>query len=225
VTPLAQSCLAANSWICGQYYSSRSSELLDALQQHVVLTLMSVVAGLILAFPLALAAHRVRQVRGPILGLTTAIYAVPSLALFPLLLPMFGLTATTVVAGLTLYSLTILVRNIMAGLAGVPEEVRESARGMGYGPVRMLFAVELPIAIPAIMAGLRVATVSTVALLTIGGLVGYGGLGTLILQGLPSLFKAQVLTASVLCVLLAVLADLVLVAIERVITPWRRRAA
>jgi osmoprotectant transport system permease protein len=127
-----------------------------------------------------------------------------------------------VVTGLVLYSLTVLVRNIMAGLASVPEDAREAARGMGYGPLRMLFGVELPLALPALMAGLRIATVSAVSLTTVGAIVGYGGLGNLIYQGMNSLFKAQVLTASAICVVIAVAADLLLLGVQRLLTPWTR---
>jgi osmoprotectant transport system permease protein len=157
-----------------------------------------------------------------VLGLTTTLYAIPSLALFALLLPFTGLGADTVVIGLVAYSLTILVRNIIAGLDGVDEDVRQAARGMGYGPARMLLTVELPLSVPTIMAGLRVATVSTVALVTVGSLVDAGGLGNLIKDGLNTDFKSEVLTASVLCVVLAVLADLCLLGIQRLLTPWQR---
>lgn len=156
------------------------------------------------------------------LGLTTVLYTVPSLAMFSLLLPVFGLSTALVVTGLVLYSLTILVRNILAGLEAVPEEARDAARGMGYGPGRLLWEVELPLALPAVMAGLRIATVSTVALTTVGSLVGKGGLGNLIEDALPSFFKAQVLAASVLCVLLAMAADLLLLGLQRLLTPWTR---
>ncbi|MFG2095960.1 ABC transporter permease [Streptomyces sp. NPDC048612] len=140
----------------------------------------------------------------------------------PLLLPVYGLSATLVVVGLALYSLTLLVRNLLAGLDGVPAEAREAARGMGYGPTRRLLTVELPLALPAAMAGLRIATVSAVALTTVGAIVGYGGLGNLIYTGMNTFFKAQVLTASVLCVLIAVVFDLLLLGVERLLTPWRR---
>ncbi|MFE0047912.1 ABC transporter permease [Streptomyces albireticuli] len=217
-----RSCLVDNDWICGEYLSSRGQELVDATLQHIGITLASVAIGLLVAFPLALLARARRSVRGPVLGLTTVFYAIPSLAMFSLLVPVLGLSVSVVVTGLVLYSLTILVRNILAGLAAVPEEAREAARGMGYGPVRLLFGVELPLALPALMAGLRIATVSTVSLTTIGAIIGYGGLGNLVLSGLRSYFKAQVLTASVLCVLLAVVADLVLLLLQRLLTPWTR---
>jgi osmoprotectant transport system permease protein len=155
------------------------------------------------------------------------IYTIPSLALFPLLVPFTGISVKTVVIGLALYALTILVRSMLAGLVGVPEEVRESATGLGYGRTRLLFQVELPLAVPVIMAGLRVATVSTVALTTVGTLVSYGGLGDLIRDGVQNDFKAEILAASVLCVVLAVVLDAVIVAVQWLTTPWthRRRTA
>ena len=159
-----------------------------------------------------------------VVGSTTIIYTIPSLALFSLLLPFTGLSATTVIIGLALYSLTILVRNVLAGLRAVPDEVVESARGVGYSDAALLTKVELPLALPVIMAGLRVATVSTVALVTVGSIVSYGGLGNLMLRAVNTQFKAQILAASVLCVLLAVALDLVLVAVQRLLTPWTRHA-
>lgn len=215
-------CLARNEWICGQYLSTRRHILWDAVVQHLQLTVVSVVIGLAVALPLAIAARRWRWAAGPVLGLTTVLYTIPSLAMFSLLLPLYGLSATLVVAGLVLYSLTLLVRNILAGLRAVPEDTRQAARGMGYGPVRLLLAVELPLALPAAMAGLRIATVSAVSLVTVGAIVGYGGLGNLIYSGMNTYFKAQVLTASVLCVVIAIAADLVLLLAQRLLTPWTR---
>ncbi|MEU1943499.1 MULTISPECIES: ABC transporter permease [unclassified Streptomyces] len=217
-------CLISNEWICGEYVRTRGQELTDATLEHVWITLASVAIGLLVAFPLALLARRWKVVAGPVLGLTTILYTVPSLAMFSLLLPVFGVSVAVVITGLVLYSLTILVRNIMAGLASVPEEAREAARGMGYGPLRLLFGVELPLALPALMAGLRITTVSTVSLTTVGAIIGYGGLGNLIYEGMRSFFKAEVLTASVLCVALAVVADLLLLALQRLLTPWARKS-
>ncbi|WP_405743641.1 ABC transporter permease [Streptomyces sp. NBC_01525] len=223
--PGGSDCLVANDWICGAYLRTRSHELLDATVQHIGITVASVVLGLLIAFPLALLARRRRAVAGAVLGLTTVLYTIPSLAMFALLTPVFGVSVAVVVTGLVLYSLTILVRNILTGLDAVPAEVREAARGMGYGPVRMLFGVELPLALPALVAGIRIATVSTVAMTTIGSVVGFGGLGNLIASGLEGFFKAEVLTASVLCVLLAVAADLLLMTVQRLLTPWTRPRA
>ncbi|MDX2730344.1 MULTISPECIES: ABC transporter permease [Streptomyces] len=215
-------CLARNDWLCGSYLTSRREILQDAVIQHLQLTAVSVSVGLLVAVPLALAARRWRWAAGPVLGVTTILYAVPSLAMFSLLLPVYGLSASLVVAGLVLYSLTLLVRNILAGLRAVPEETRQAARGMGYGPIRLLVAVELPLALPTAMAGLRIATVSAVSLVTVGAIVGYGGLGNLIYSGMNTHFKAQVLTASVLCVVIAVCADLLLLGVQRLLTSWTR---
>ena len=221
--PLASSCLTLNEWVCPAYVSSRSSELRAALLQHVELTVESVVLAFALALPLAVAVRRSRRASEALLELSTALYTVPSLALFALLVPLTGFRSITVIIGLVMYALTVLVRNVLTGLAGVPAEVVEAARGLGMGPLRVLLTVELPLAIPAIVAGLRVATVSTVALLTVGAVIGYGGLGNLINDGFANFFKAEVLTASVLCVLLALAFDAVLVLGQRLLTPWLRR--
>lgn len=214
--------MVRNEWICGEYLRTRSSEISEAMVQHVWITVVSVGIGLLLAFPLALLARRYRKLEWLVVGTTTALYTIPSLALFSLLLPLTGLTATTVVTGLALYSLTILVRNLLEGLRAVPPDVRESALGMGYGSLRLLFGVELPLAIPSMMAGLRVATVSTVALTTVGAIIERGGLGNLLLEAVNTQFRPQVLAAGVLCVALAVSFDLILVAVQRMLTPWTR---
>jgi osmoprotectant transport system permease protein len=221
----ADNCLVRNAWICPEYVRTRAGDILDATREHVVLTVVSVLLGILIALPLALLSRRLQWLAGVAVLGSSLIYTIPSLALFSLLLPFTGLTATTVVIGLALYSLTILVRNIIAGLRGVPADVREAARGMGFGETRVLLGVELPLAVPSIVAGIRIATVSTIALVTIGALVGYGGLGNLIYDGLSTNFKSEVLTASVLCVVLAVLADVLLLGVQRVLTPWERRAA
>jgi len=217
-----------NKWYCTDYLKDRHHDLTSALQQHVQITLWSILLGVLIAFPLALVARRLPRLQGIILGTSTMIYTIPSIALFPFLVPFTGITMKTVVLGLGLYALTILVRSMLAGLLGVPDEVRESATGLGYGTTRLLFAIELPLALPVIMAGLRVATVSTVALTTIGTLVSYGGLGNLIADGVQNDFKAEILAASVLCVVLAVVLDAVIVIVQWAMTPWthgRRRAA
>jgi osmoprotectant transport system permease protein len=209
-----------NEWVCGDYLRDRRPELLDALLEHVQITVVAVLAGLLVAFPLALVARRLPRLEAGILGATTGVYTIPSLALFPLLVPFTGISPTTVVVGLALYALTILVRSGLDGLRAVPDDVREAARGLGYGPTRQLFLVELPLAVPVMMAGLRVATVSTVALTTVGTLVDSGGLGNLIKSGVQTNFRAELLAASVLCVVLAVFLDVVIVAAQRLITPW-----
>lgn len=225
--PLAQTpqCYIDNSWICGHYWTDYRDKLTEALVEHIWLTVVSVAIGLIVAVPLALLARRHARIESVIIGGTTIIYTIPSLALFSLLLPFTHLTPTTVIIGLALYSLTILVRNMLAGLRSVPADVKESALGLGYGPTRLLLKVELPLAMPVIMAGLRVATVSTVALATIGSIVSYGGLGNLLASGVDTQFKAQIFAASVLCVALAVVLDLILVGMQRLATPWTRAGA
>jgi osmoprotectant transport system permease protein len=209
-----------NHWFCVDYLKDRHTDLTDALVQHLQITAAALLLGIVIAFPLALLARRLPRLRGLILGTSTAIYTIPSLALFPLLVPFTGISARTVVIGLALYALTILVRSMLAGLTGVPEEVRESATGLGYGRTRLLVRVELPLALPVMMAGLRVATVSTVALTTVGTLVSYGGLGNLIADAVQNDFKAELLAASVLCVVLAVVLDALIVAVQWLVTPW-----
>jgi osmoprotectant transport system permease protein len=185
---------------------------------------VAVVVGLAVAVPLAIVARRVHLTQ-LILGAATVIYTIPSVALFSFFIPVTGISATTVAIGLVLYSLTVLVRNVLAGLDAVPDDVLEAARGMGMGPTRMMIGVQLPLALPAIMAGVRIATVSTISLTTVGGIINYGGLGNLIFSGLQTSFRPQVLVASVLCVVLAIAADLALLGVQRVITPWQRVAA
>jgi osmoprotectant transport system permease protein len=216
-----------NKWYCTDYLKDRHQDLTSGLWQHLQITAWALVLGIVIAFPLALLARRLPRLQGLILGTATMIYTIPSLALFPLLVPFTGISSKAVIIGLALYALTILVRSMLAGLTGVPEEVRESARGLGYGRTRLLVRVELPLALPVIMAGLRVATVSTVALTTVGALVSYGGLGNLIQDGVQNNFKAEILAASVLCVVLAVVLDAIIVGVQWSVTPWthRRRSA
>jgi osmoprotectant transport system permease protein len=211
-----------NQWICRQYVEDFRPEIQHATIEHLEITALSILLGLLIAFPLALLARRFSRLQSTVVGVATGIYTIPSIALLPLMVPFTGLSKTTVVIALALYALTILVRAMLEGLRAVPDEVVESARGLGYGPGRLLFRVELPLAIPVIMAGLRVATVSTVALTTIGSLVAYGGLGNLIKDGVTSNFRAELLTASVLCVVLAILLDVVIVLTQRLLTPWTR---
>lgn len=211
-----------NDWWCGAYFTDYRAELVEATTQHLVITVTAIVVSIVVAFPLALLARRVQRLETAITGASTALYTVPSLALFPLLVPFTGISATTVVIGLALYALTILVRSILDGLRSVPDDVRESARGLGYGAASQLFRIELPLALPVMMAGLRVAAVSTVALTTVGALVANGGLGNLIADGVTTDFKAELLAACLLCVAIAVLLDVLIVGLQRLVTPWTR---
>jgi osmoprotectant transport system permease protein len=215
------------SWFCAKYITKRHEDLVLALQEHVTLTLGGVVIGTVVAFGLALLARRSRWLRDAILAGSTFLYTIPSLALLAFLVPLVGLTRSqyAVLIGLVIYSLVILVRAFVTGLDGVPEDVEEAARGMGFGPARMLFRVQLPLALPAIMAGLRVATVSTVALVTLGVVVDHGGLGNLLDEAFSNDWRFEALTASVMCVLLALIADMLLLLLQRLLTPWRRKGA
>jgi osmoprotectant transport system permease protein len=181
------------------------------------------VLGLVLSFPLALAARRWRLLYGPVLSATGVLYAIPSLALFALLLPWTGLTRTTALIGLVSYTLLILVRNIVAGLDGVAPEVSEAATAMGMRAPLRLLSVELPLALPAVVAGIRVATVTTIGLVTVAALIGHGGLGQLILDGLNRDFPTPLVVGSALSVALAAAADIGLVAAQRLLSPWANR--
>jgi osmoprotectant transport system permease protein len=214
---------APNPWFDGSYVVDNWDTIVGYLGEHVRLTVGAVVIGALIALPLALLARRARFLAGPVLALSTIVYTIPSLAMFALIFPFTGLSTTTVLIGLIAYSLVILVRNFLAGLQGVPDDVREAARGMGYGALRQFWQIDLPLALPAFMAGLRIATVSTVALTTVGVLVGHGGLGQLITGGFnANFYRAEIVTGAIGCVLLALVADVLLAGVERLLTPWAR---
>ena len=214
---------APNPWFDGSYVVDNWDTILRYTGEHVRLTVGAVLLGAAIALPLALLARRSRLLSGSILGLSTTIYTIPSLAMFAFIFPFTGLSANTVLIGLVAYSLVILVRNFLAGLQGVPDDVREAAKGMGYGSARRFAQVDLPLALPAFMAGLRIATVSTVALTTVGVVVGHGGLGQLIYGGFnANFYRAEIVTGTLGCVLLALVADVLLAGVERLLTPWTR---
>lgn len=213
---------ASDPWVRWDWVTSHTDDIWAATRQHVELTVIAVGVGLLLSFPLALLARRWRWLQSPILSVTGILYTIPSLALFALLVPWTGLSRTTSAIGLVSYTLLILVRNILVGLEGVPAEVKESARGMGFGPGRQLVQIELPLAVPVILAGLRIATVTTIGLVTVTALIGQGGLGQLILDGLIRDFRTPLVVGSVLSVALAVVADGALARLQRVLTPWAR---
>ena len=216
---------APNPWFSGSYVSDNWHTIVSYLGEHVRLTVAAVLLGTLIALPLALLARRSRFLAGSVLGLSTVVYTIPSLAMFAFIFPFTGLSSTTVLIGLVAYSLVILVRNFLTGLQGVPGDVREAARGMGYGSLRMFLQVDLPLALPAFMAGLRIATVSTVALTTVGVLVGHGGLGQLIIGGFnANFYRAEIVTGALGCVLLALVFDVLLAGTERLLTPWARVA-
>ena len=222
-TRVAETCLQRNEWVCGEYLRTRQDVLLGALLDHVGMTAVAVLAGLAVALPLGVLARRSRTLELVVVGLATLAYTIPSLAMIVMLLQLgTGLTRTTVVIALAVYSLAILLRNIITGLDEVPADALDAADGMGLSRWRRLWSVELPLAVPTIVAGVRIATVSTVSLVTIGALIGFGALGNLIFVGLNSNFRAQVLTATLLVVLLALLLDGLLLLAQRRLTPWAR---
>lgn len=198
-------------------------DILAATRQHVELTLIAVALGLLISLPLGLAARKWRRSAGPILGLTGVLFTIPSLALFALLVPITGLSRTTAEIGLVGYTLLILVRNIVAGLDGVPDDVREAAQGMGFRPLAQLVRVEMPLALPAIVAGIRIATVTTIGLVTVTGLIGQGGLGAFIIEGINRDFRTPLVVGSVCSIALAVVADVALAGAARLLAPWSRR--
>lgn len=209
-------------WIRWDWVGNHTDVILGDLGQHVELAAIAVGAGLLIALPIGVLAWRFRRARGIVLGLAGALYTIPSLALFALLVPWTGLTVLTAEIGLVSYTLLILVRNIVVGLDGVPAEVRDAAAGMGYRPYRQLLLIELPLALPVIIAGLRIATVTTIGLITITALLGEGGLGQLLLDGLQRDFRTPLVVGGALSVALAIVADGVLAGAQRVLTPWAR---
>jgi osmoprotectant transport system permease protein len=215
----------SNPWFTWSYVSDHSHDILLATRQHITLTVLAVALGFAVAMPLALVGRRSRWLRETVLGFSNVLYAIPSLAAFVALYPVLGSSRWTVLLPLAGYSLVILVRNIMTGLDEVPEETLEAARGMGMGPVRTFVRVQLPLAIPAIMAGLRIATVSTIELAIIGAYIGANGYGFFIFEGLNANYRAEISTYVILTVLLALVADVLILGVQRLITPWKRRSA
>jgi osmoprotectant transport system permease protein len=217
----ASDCVAENRTFCTDWVRENWEPVLQpALVEHVQLTVLAVVIGFAISLGAALLAHRVRRVERPFAFASAVIYTIPSLALFQLLVPITGLTVTTVEIALVGYTLLILFRNILAGLRAAPPEVLEAARGMGLTRTQTLFRVELPLALPAIVAGLRIAVVSTIALATVAAFVVSQGLGGPILGALRENFKTEIIAAGGLAVGLAILADGLLVLAQRFLTPW-----
>lgn len=195
--------------------------------EHIQLTVLAVVIGFAISFPLGILAHRRRRLYPPIAFVTGVLYTIPSLALFVTLIPFTHLSRTTALIGLVSYTLLILIRNVVAGLDGVPVDARAAALGMGYGPRQMLWRVDVPLALPVIVAGVRLATVTTIGLVTITSLIGLGGLGHFILLGIrqPALGPTPTIVGGMLSVVLAVAADAALLAGQRWLMPWSRRRA
>jgi osmoprotectant transport system permease protein len=214
-------CVADNG-ICPDWIADNFDRYTTPLWQHVYLTLVSVAIGFAIAFGLALLAHRRRWLAPPITQITGVLYTLPSVALFFLLLPLTGRGDTTAIVALVAYTLLILFRNVMAGLDNVPAEARDAGRGMGLTARQLLWRVELPLALPEIMAGLRIAVTTTVGLAALAFLAGAGGLGGALFDDIN--FRSNVLVAGGLAIGLAVVLDLLILALQKAITPWTRAA-
>ena len=212
-----------DSWVDWQWVGDHLDDIRNAAQTHVVLTVEVVALGVLIALPLALVAARRPTFRSIVLGVSSVLYTIPSLAAFALLIPYTGLTSRwTVLIPLVSYTLVVLVRNFISGLDAVPAEARAAADGMGFSNRQRVLRVELPLALPAIMAGVRLATVSTIGLVTVSAIIGQQSLGLLIRDGLERDFRTLIVVGAGLALLMAVTADLLLSACSRALTPWRR---
>jgi osmoprotectant transport system permease protein len=216
--------LASNvdRWLWWDWISRNTDLIRSSLEEHVILTASAVGVGLLIALPLGVAANRWPRIYAPTLAVTGILFTIPSLAAFAFLFPYTGLSRTTALIPLTSYTLLILVRNIVAGLAAVPPEIKDAADGMGYSRRRRLLRVELPLALPTIMAGVRIATVTIVGLTGVAGLLAIPNLGNLILIGQNRPIRTAVTVGIALSIALAVVADLLLALIQRLLTPWSR---
>ena len=220
------SCVTGDHTFCWDWVREHWGDTLGpALVQHLELTAIAVVIGFAIAFPLALLAHRYRKLEQPFGIVSALLYTIPSLALFQLLIPFSGLTVTTVEIALVAYTLVILFPNILAGLDSVSDDVLEAARGMGLTRMQILTRVELPLAVPAIIGGLRIAVVSTVAVATIAAFLLPKGLGYPVFLALkePTPFKTEIYSAGILAVALALVLDRALVILRNVLVPWARK--
>jgi osmoprotectant transport system permease protein len=217
-----ESCIEQNEVFCPGWAIDNLDRYVDPTLQHIVLVLVSVGVGFAIAFALAILSHRRRWLVPPLIGVTGVLYTIPSLAFFFLLLPITGRGRDTAIIALTAYTLQIIYRNIVAGLANVPAEVKDSGRGMGLTERQLLWRVELPLAVPEIVAGLRISTVSTVALATLAVFAGGGGLGSEIIAGSNITFSTGIVIAGSIAILLAIALDALLLLGQRAVTPWRR---
>jgi osmoprotectant transport system permease protein len=217
-----EGCIQEDRVFCPGWAIDNIDRYVDPTLQHVVLVAASVGLGFAIAFGLALLSHRRRWLVPPLIGFTGALYTIPSLAFFFLLLPITGRGRDTAIIALTAYTLQIIYRNIVAGLANVPGDIKEAGRGMGLTERQLLWRVELPLATPEIVAGLRIATVSTVALATLAVFAGGGGLGSEIIAGSNITFKTGIVIAGSIAILMAFAFDAFLFLAQRVLTPWRR---
>jgi osmoprotectant transport system permease protein len=221
----ASRCVQENRWFCTDWIRHNWHSVLEPrLVQHIELTAIAVGIGFPIAFALALVAYRYRILTGVIGAASDFLYTIPSAALFQLLVPLTGITWTTIEIALVSYTLLILFRNTLIGLNDVPEDVKEASRGMGFTRLQTLRRVEIPLALPAIFAGLRIAVVSTISIATIAGFVVLNkGLGRPIADAIPTVFKTEIVATGGLTVALALASDAALVVALRLTTPWTRR--
>ncbi|GAA1553819.1 ABC transporter permease subunit [Kribbella sancticallisti] len=197
----------------------------DQLSEHIYLAIVPVVLGLLISVPLGYVATRFSWLANPLIALGGVLYSLPSIALFivlPVLLGTQVLDRINIVVALTIYAVSLLIRNVIDGLRSVPPEVRQAAVAVGYGPARRLLTIDLPIAVPVIFAGLRVVTVANISMVSVGAVIGIGGLGQLFTEGFQKDFLTPVVVGVILSLLLALLADLLIVGLQRVLTPWAR---
>jgi osmoprotectant transport system permease protein len=213
---------AGQPFIDWTWIADHTDDMTVRTVKHIIFTGIAVGLGFAISLVLSLVIIRYRWTYGPITGVAGLLYTIPSLALFGLLIPITGFTVTTAEIALVSYTLLILIRNTVAGLDGVPSDVREAAVGMGFSPMQVLVKVDLPLALPVIVAGLRVATVTTIGLVTVTALIGMENLGTFITDGLQRLFITPVLVGAVLSIALAVAADIALLGVQRLVAPWTR---
>ncbi|MET0512549.1 MAG: ABC transporter permease [Thermoleophilaceae bacterium] len=213
----------ANNGFCPDWIIDNYDRYVDPFLQHVVLTLATLVIGFAISFTLALIAYRRRWLINPVTQVTGILYTIPSIAAFFLLLPLTGRGTDTALIALVAYVLLIIFRNVLTGLDNVPEETKDAGRGMGLTDRQLLWRVEIPLALPEIMAGLRIAATTTVGLATLVFFAGAGGLGEQIFADLT--FKSNVVVAGGLAVLLAVVLDGLILLVQRAITPWTRAVA
>ena len=218
-------CIQRNELFCPGWAIDNIDRYVDPTIQHLVLVFSSVVFGFVIALGLSLLAHRVRWLGPPFLAGTGVLYTIPSIAFFFLLLPITGRGRTTAIIALTAFTLQIIYRNILTGLNNVPPDIKDAGRGMGLTNRQLLWKVELPLALPEIIAGLRIATVSTVAIATLAVFVNGGGLGTEIYTAGNLTFKTGIIIAGSIAVAMAIAFDLALVTFQRFATPWRRVSA
>jgi len=207
------------SWI-----AANGAQIWQLTKETIVLGVIPPLIGLAISLPLGIIAERWRWFYPPTLTVVNVIYAIPALALFIALIPSLGLTDTNVIVALTLFSLCVILPNVVAGLRGVPPSVRQAATAMGYGALRRLITVELPVAVPVIMGGLRVAMVSSISLASVGQLIGVTSLGYYFIDGEQRDFPTEIYVGLVLIIALALTCDLILVGVRRVLTPWVARS-